>query len=67
MLTRVSNIPATAWPTGWDDVEVVDSVLVEEPAPRRARAGAVPGAGLYHRSGRVPPSARYGRLGSVVG
>lgn len=65
MIASVQPIPFVAWPPGWDDVEVVDSVLVEEPPPARdAAAGA--DAGVYDRSGRVPAFRRFGRLVSVV-
>ena len=63
MITRVTSLPAIAWPAGWDDAEVVDAVLVEEPAHAAAPAG---GAGAYDRSGRVPGAGRYGRLVSVL-
>jgi hypothetical protein len=67
MITRVSSIPATTWPAGWEDVEVVDSVIVEEP-PALAPAGDAPHreAGAYDRFGRVPAPARLGRLVSVL-
>ena len=68
MITRVPNVPAIAWPAGWEDVEVVDSVIVEEP-PAAARAGSAPGqrgAGAYDRFGRVPDAERCGRLVSVL-
>ena len=71
MITRVSSVPATTWPSGWEDVEVVDSVLVEEPPPAarpgfgaREQRGA--GAGAYDRFGRVPDAERCGRLVSVL-
>jgi hypothetical protein len=67
MITRVSSVPAIAWPAGWEDVEVVDSVLVEEPpaiaAPRAARDRD---AGAYDRFGRMAASGRCGRLVSVL-
>jgi hypothetical protein len=65
MITRVCSVPAIAWPTGWEDAEVVDGVLVEEPPPAfapRDRAGA----GAYDRFGRVPDTERCGRLVSVL-
>lgn len=68
MITRVSSVPATAWPSGWEDVEVVDSVIVEEPPPA-ARAERGPrrrAAGVYDRFGRVPETERCGRLVSVL-
>jgi len=68
MITRVSNVPAMTWPSGWDDVEVVDSVIVEEPPPAAApRIGARDlDAGGYDRSGRVRDAGRFGRLVSVL-
>ena len=66
MIASVQSVPVAAWPSGWEDVEVVDSVLVEEPRPA-ARAGApTVAAGLYDRSGRVPAFQRFGRIVSVV-
>src|SRR3954453_6672937 len=67
MITRVSSIPAMTWPS-WEDVEVVDSVLVEEP-PQVARprsAALEPGPGAYDRFGRMPDAGRFGRLVSVL-
>jgi hypothetical protein len=64
MITRVSSIPAMTWPS-WEDVEVVDSVLVEEPPPGPGPVAAVD-AGVYDRSGRVPAFQRFGRIVSVV-
>jgi hypothetical protein len=68
MITRVSSIPAMTWPSGWEDVEVVDSVIVEDPPPaaRRRSTGFEPGPGAYDRFGRVPDPARCGRLVSVL-
>ena len=68
MIPRVSSIPATTWPSGWEDVEVVDSVIVEEPPPAARPRLAAPegGAGAYDRFGRVPESGRCGRLVSVL-
>jgi hypothetical protein len=63
VISSVHSLPAIAWPPGWEDAEVVDSVLVPEPGPLRAG----PGAGAYDRSGRVPDAERYGSLVSVVG
>jgi hypothetical protein len=60
VITRATSIPATPWPAGWDDVEVVDSVLVDEPGAAAASAG------LYDRLGRVTPGERYGGLVSVL-
>ena len=65
MITRVSSVPAIAWPTGWEDAEVVDSVLVDEPPPAFA-PGDRAGAGAYDRFGRVPDTERCGRLVSVL-
>jgi hypothetical protein len=65
MITRVSSVPATTWPPGWEDVEVVDSVLVEEPTPA-AQVRFARGAGIYDRFGRVPDVERCGRLVSVL-
>jgi hypothetical protein len=49
--------------SGWEDAEVVDSVLVEDPP-------AVPGFDgaplLYDRFARLTEAARYGRLVSVL-
>src|SRR3954465_10622639 len=55
MITRVSSIPPMTWPTGWEDVEVVDSVIVEEPPPAAsARFGARdPDARAYDRFGAM--------------
>jgi hypothetical protein len=64
VIASVQPIPFVAWPPGWDDVEVVDSVLVEEPPS--ARAAAVADARVYDSSGRVPAFQRFGRLVSVV-
>jgi hypothetical protein len=64
VITRVTSIPATAWPTGWDDVEVVDSVLVEEPPAVLGSDGVA--AAVYNGFGRVADTRRYGRLVSVL-
>ncbi len=64
MIASVQPIPFAAWPPGWEDVEVVDSVLVDEPPP--TRVATVAGAGGYDSSGRVPAFQRFGRLVSVV-
>jgi hypothetical protein len=68
MITRVSSIPAMTWPSGWEDVEVVDSVLVEDPPPAAAaRFGPRDlDAGAYDRFDRVPAAGRFGRLVSVL-
>jgi hypothetical protein len=64
MITRVSTIPAITWPSGWEDVEVVDSVLVEEPPPRPAAPDLDTGG--YDRFGRRPAATRFGRHVSVL-
>jgi hypothetical protein len=64
VIACVQPVPFAAWPPGWEDVEVVDSVLVDEPPP--ARAAAIADAGVYDSSGRVPAFRRFGRLVSVV-
>jgi hypothetical protein len=68
MITRVSSIPAMTWPSGWEDVEVVDSVIVEEPSPAARPRAAAPDrdARAYDRFGRAPDAARCGRLVSVL-
>ena len=68
MITRVSSIPAMTWPSGWEDVEVVDSVIVEElpPAGTARFAARERDAPAYDRSGRVPDAERCGRLVSVL-
>jgi hypothetical protein len=66
VIAAVTPSFAPVWPTGWEDVEVVDSVLVEEPATgRRFAQPAVP-AGCYDGSGRVALEGRFGRLVSVL-
>jgi hypothetical protein len=62
VISSVHSLPAITWPAGWEDAEVVDSVLVHEPGPLRTG----PGAGAYDRFGRVPDAERYGALVSVV-
>jgi hypothetical protein len=57
---------ATAWPPGWEDVEVVDSVLVDEPASAPRGTGSEAGSGCYDGSGRVALEGRFGRLVSVL-
>jgi hypothetical protein len=64
VITRVQPVPYVAGPPGWEDVEVVDSVLVEEPPP--AHGAASDDASVYDRSGRVPPFQRFGRIVSIV-
>ena len=63
MIVRVAGMPALVSPPGWDDAEVVDSVLVEDPP-------VVPGFDgppvLYDRFARPTEAARYGRLVSVL-
>jgi hypothetical protein len=63
VIARVTGMPATVWPSGWEDAEVVDSVLVEDPP-------AVPGfdgpAATYDRFARPIEAAPYGRLVSVL-
>jgi hypothetical protein len=67
MITRVTSVPAMTWPSGWEDVEVVDSVIVDEPPVARPRFAAPErSAGAYDRFGRVPESARCGRLVSLL-
>jgi hypothetical protein len=63
VIASVQPIPALPWPAGWEDVEVVDSVLVDAPAPAR---DPIPEARTYNRFGRVAESERFGRLVSVV-
>jgi hypothetical protein len=63
VITSAASIPATVWPPGWEDAEVVDSVLVEEPPVVPGSDGA---AILYTRFGRRDEAARYGRLVSVL-
>jgi hypothetical protein len=66
VIRSVQPVPHVAWPPGWEDAEVVDSVLVEEP-PRIARpAPGAPDARVYDRSGRVAPFQRFGRIVDVV-
>jgi hypothetical protein len=65
VIASVQPVPFAAWPSGWEDAEVVDSVLVEEPPPARDPVPAVD-AGVYDRSGRVPAFQRFGRIVSVV-
>jgi hypothetical protein len=63
VIASVQPVRLVAWPAGWEDVEVVDSVLVDVPPPA---PDAVSDARVYDRSGRVPAFARLGRLVSVV-
>jgi hypothetical protein len=67
VIAAVNPTFASTWPTGWDDVEVVDSVLVGEPAPGRAGATeSCAAASVYDGSGRVALEGRFGRLVSVL-
>jgi hypothetical protein len=63
VIAAVHPVFAPTWPSGWEDVEVVDSVLVDAPAPARE---PMPDARTYNRFGRVSESERFGRLVSVV-
>jgi hypothetical protein len=63
VIASVQPIPALPWPSGWEDAEVVDSVLVDAPPPARE---PVPEARVYDRFGRVAETGRFGRLVSVV-
>ena len=65
MIASVQPVPVAAWPSGWEDVEVVDSVLVDE-LPFAHTTAAVADAQVYDSSGRVPAFQRFGRLVSVV-
>jgi hypothetical protein len=63
VITSVQRIAPSAWPPGWEDAEIVDSILVEEP-PEPGPPG--PAGGAYTRFGRFPDGPRYGRLVSVL-
>jgi hypothetical protein len=63
VITTVHRVSVPAWPPGWEDAEVVDSVLVEEP-PAPEPPG--PAGGAYTRFGRPAEAGRYGRLVSVL-
>ena len=63
VITTVHRVSVPAWPPGWEDVEVVDSVLVEEP-PAPEPPG--PAGGAYTRFARPAEAGRYGRLVSVL-
>jgi len=63
VITSVQRIAPSAWPPGWEDAEIVDSILVEEP-PQPDPPGSAGGA--YTRFGRFPDGPRYGRLVSVL-
>jgi hypothetical protein len=59
--------PPIAWPSGWDDVEVVDSVLVDVvPVVAPPRIAPPPGGVVYDRAGRMTPAEPCGRLVSVL-
>jgi hypothetical protein len=63
----VNPIRAPSWPTDWDDVEIVDSVLVTEDAePARTCGAQFVAASRYDGSGRVALEGRFGRLVSVL-
>ena len=67
MISSVHPIVAPVAPIEWEDVEVVDSVLVAEPAPGRAGATeSCAAASVYDGSGRVALEGRFGRLVSVL-
>ncbi|HEX2104694.1 MAG TPA: hypothetical protein VHF51_13645 [Solirubrobacteraceae bacterium] len=67
MISAVNPTFASAWPTGWEDVEVVDSVLVADPPDCRERPACGPAAAtMYDASGRVALEGRFGRLVSVL-
>jgi hypothetical protein len=63
VIASVQPVPFAAWPSGWEDAEVVDSVLVDTPPPARE---PVAEARVYNRFGRVSEAERFGRLMSVV-
>jgi hypothetical protein len=63
---RSPAVPPPAWPSGWEDAEVVAGVLVEPEAPRRALAPGPRGDAVYDRTGRIASSDRCGRLVSVL-
>jgi hypothetical protein len=62
VITGIDKVPAISWPAGWEAVEVVDGVIVEEP-PSEPPGPAGP---VYNRFGRVPDAERYGRLVSLL-
>jgi hypothetical protein len=67
VIAAVNRTHAPSWPTGWEDVEVVDSVLVTEDAEAARPCGAEPvAASRYDGSGRVALEGRFGRLVSVL-
>ena len=63
VISSVHPVAPLTWPTGWEDVEVVDSVLVAGPAAPGPRE--VSGA-TYDRFARVAETERCGRLVSVL-
>jgi hypothetical protein len=65
MIAAVTPAPFTDWPPGWEDAEVVDSVLVDDPDPA-AVSGVLAVAAAYDASGRVALEGRFGRLVSVL-
>ena len=66
VIASVQPVPVVAWPSGWEDVEVVDSMLVEDPPPATRSVAPPATAGVYDRSGRVAPFQRFGRIVSLV-
>ena len=67
MIAAVNPIYAPPWPSGWEDVEVVDSVLVPEDAQAAGTRGPEPvAASRYDGSGCVALEGRFGRLVSVL-
>jgi hypothetical protein len=64
VIAAVNPIYAPSWPAGWEDVEVVDSVLVPEDAETRGPEPVA--ASRYDGSGRVALEGRFGRLVSVL-
>jgi hypothetical protein len=63
VIASVTRIPVPVFPSGWEDAEVVDSVLVEE---RPVVPGTEDVPVLYDRFARRTEAARYGRLVSVL-
>jgi hypothetical protein len=64
-ISPVRAATALLRPDPWWDAEVVDGVLVDEPAPG-SRPSPVGGAALYDASGRPSAGQRFGRLVSVL-
>jgi hypothetical protein len=62
VITAVDKAPASFWPSGWEAVEVVDGVIVEEP-PLEPPG---PAGAAYNRFGRVLDAERCGRLVSLL-